>query len=288
MSQVHPLVSIIVPVYNTEAYLRECLDSVYSQTFKDFEIICVNDGSPDNSINILNEYKQKFTNFRYFNQSNQGLSTTRNNGIKQALGKYILPLDSDDILEKNCVKRLVDALETGVCDIATPEVVNFYSDGHLYHCLFPAPTPCNMAQANCIVCTSLFPKKFFELYGGYDTINFKVGEEDYDLWCRFIENNKTITRIKSAIFFYRVKDINESMRLKFKDNYEIRNRYKEIRRNRYSFVRKYSSFRYVLYKRIVRYTKRYFKYIYQCRLDPKACKYEGFLFSKIKLFTRYF
>lgn len=134
-----PLVSIIVPVYKTELYLRACLDSVYGQTYKNFEVICIDDGSPDNSISILKQFKQEHENFRYYSQNNQGLSATRNNGIRLAKGKYILPLDSDDILDYDCLKKLVEAVENGECDISTPEIVYFYPDEHLYHYLGAKP-----------------------------------------------------------------------------------------------------------------------------------------------------
>jgi len=91
-------VSVIVPVYNTEAYLKDCLDSVLNQNFNDYEIICVNDGSPDNSFSILNEYKTKYQHISVIEQDNQGLSIARNTGLDYAKGKYIIFLDSDDML----------------------------------------------------------------------------------------------------------------------------------------------------------------------------------------------
>ncbi|AKL98105.1 glycosyltransferase family 2 protein [Endomicrobium proavitum] len=93
-----PLISIIVPVWNVEKYLARCLDSVFAQTFKNFEIICVNDGSPDNSAEILEEYSKKDSRIRIINQENQGLSAARNSGMRKAKGKYIYFLDSDDFI----------------------------------------------------------------------------------------------------------------------------------------------------------------------------------------------
>ncbi len=98
MSKEQPKVSIIVPVYKVEKYLRRCLDSILSQTFDDFEVICVNDGSPDNSIDILNEYASRDNRFCVVEQENQGLSMARNNGKKLARGEYIYFLDSDDYI----------------------------------------------------------------------------------------------------------------------------------------------------------------------------------------------
>ena len=93
-----PKISVIIPVYNVEKYLRRCLDSVIKQTFTDFEVICVNDGSPDKSLHILEEYAAKETRIKIVTQSNQGLSMARNNGLKVAKGDYIYFLDSDDAI----------------------------------------------------------------------------------------------------------------------------------------------------------------------------------------------
>lgn len=86
---IKPKVSVIIPVYNTEKYLRECLDSVINQTLKDIEIICVNDGSTDNSINILNEYKQNDSRIKVLNIKNSGPSIARNLGLNIANGSLI-------------------------------------------------------------------------------------------------------------------------------------------------------------------------------------------------------
>lgn len=93
-----PKISIIVPIYNVERYLPACLDSVLNQTFWDFEIICINDGSTDNSANIVEEYVKKDNRIKMITQENKGLSMARNNGAKQASGEYIYFLDSDDFI----------------------------------------------------------------------------------------------------------------------------------------------------------------------------------------------
>ena len=91
-------ISVVVPVYNVEPYLRRCIDSVLAQTFKDFEVICLNDGSPDNSWQILEKYAKKDKRIKIINKDNTGVSDTRNIGLQQAKGKYILFMDSDDCI----------------------------------------------------------------------------------------------------------------------------------------------------------------------------------------------
>ncbi len=93
-----PAISIIIPVYNVEKYLRRCLNSVLNQTFADWEAICVNDGSPDDSDKILAEYALRDSRFKIINKENGGLSDARNAGMKEASGEYILFLDSDDFI----------------------------------------------------------------------------------------------------------------------------------------------------------------------------------------------
>ena len=106
-----PKVSIIIPVYKVEEFLPECLDSVLAQTFKDFEAICVNDGSPDKCGKILEEYAKKDKRIKVITQENQGLSMARNNGLKQASGEYILFLDSDDFIHPQLFEICVSLAE---------------------------------------------------------------------------------------------------------------------------------------------------------------------------------
>ena len=103
--------SVIIPVFNVESYLRDCLDSVLNQTCADWEAICVNDGSTDNSAEILTEYALKDGRINIITQSNGGLSAARNAGMRAAKGNYILFLDSDDWLEENTLQTLAENLD---------------------------------------------------------------------------------------------------------------------------------------------------------------------------------
>lgn len=109
-----PKFSIIIPVYNVEEYIKKCLDSVFAQTEKDFEVIVVNDGTKDNSMDIVKNYEVKM-----INQENKGLSAARNRGVKEAKGEYIIFLDSDDYIEKNLLHEIKKSLKNG------PDLVRF-------------------------------------------------------------------------------------------------------------------------------------------------------------------
>ena len=105
------LFSILIPVYNVEKYLRECLDSVVAQTYSDWEAICVNDGSTDGSASILEEYAAGDSRFTIVSKTNGGLSSARNVGLDASKGEYILFLDSDDWLEMNALDSLAGQLD---------------------------------------------------------------------------------------------------------------------------------------------------------------------------------
>lgn len=120
-------VSVIIPVYNVEKYLRECLDSVIDQTLKEIEIICVDDCSPDNSIDILNEYAAKDSRIKIFrNEQNKGLAASRNVGIKHAEGEYIGFIDSDDFISSNYFEELYKKALEHDADISCTSRVLYY------------------------------------------------------------------------------------------------------------------------------------------------------------------
>lgn len=108
MKKNEPLVSIIVPVYNAELYIRECIESIIKQTYNNLEIILIDDGSIDNSKKIIDLYKENDKRIRYYYQKNSGVSVTRNNGKNKSTGDYIMYVDSDDCLVNNAIELLVN------------------------------------------------------------------------------------------------------------------------------------------------------------------------------------
>lgn len=112
-----PLVSILVPVYNVEEYLGKCLDSIIGQTLHNIEIICVNDGSTDNSLEILERYRKKDNRIRIINKANGGLPSARNAGLDVAKGKYVGFVDSDDYIEKNMFQKLYEVAKRDKSEI---------------------------------------------------------------------------------------------------------------------------------------------------------------------------
>lgn len=116
-----PKISIVVPVYNTEYYLRECLDSILSQTFQDFEVLLVNDGSKDKSGEICDEYVQRDSRFKVIHKQNEGVSAARNDAIDEAKGEFIGFIDSDDFVSCKMYERFVQIAESEKADIIMSE-----------------------------------------------------------------------------------------------------------------------------------------------------------------------
>ena len=122
-----PEISILIPIYNVENYLKECLDSVLAQTFTDFEAICINDGSTDTSRAIIQEYLDKDARFKVIDKPNSGYGASMNKGLDQAQGTYIAILESDDIYEKNALEVLHSAITKHNADVVKGEFNLYWS-----------------------------------------------------------------------------------------------------------------------------------------------------------------
>ena len=120
-----PKVSVVVPVYNVEKYLSECLDSIVSQTLEDIEIIVVNDGSPDNSSEIIKKYAERDSRIKVINKENGGYASAVNKGISVATGEYIAEVDSDDYIDRNMYKRLYEIAQKENVDIVVGRYAEF-------------------------------------------------------------------------------------------------------------------------------------------------------------------
>ena len=117
MAQHQVKVSVIVPVYKVEKYLGRCIESIIAQTYRDFELILVDDGSPDNCGKICDEYAKKYDYIRVLHQQNQGLSAARNNGVPLSRGAWITFIDSDDFVTPDYLEYLA-----GLCDTYKAEI----------------------------------------------------------------------------------------------------------------------------------------------------------------------
>ncbi len=127
---IHPQISVIVPIYNAELYLRNCLDSLLAQSYTDFEVILINDGSTDLSINIIKEYTEKDSRFLYINKHNEGVGATRQRGLDEAKGEYIIHCDPDDTVSPFWLERLHAKITKENADMAICDFRLIYKEGH--------------------------------------------------------------------------------------------------------------------------------------------------------------
>ena len=118
-------ISVIIPVYNVEKFLRECLDSVINQTYKDLEIILIDDGSQDNSGAICDEYALKDQRIKVFHKENGGVASTRTFGLREMSGKYFSFVDSDDVVDCDYIKILKENLEKSSAKISVCSYLDF-------------------------------------------------------------------------------------------------------------------------------------------------------------------
>lgn len=209
---VMPKVSVVIPCYNHGIFLLDTLDSLQAQTFTDFEIIVVNDGSTDEStVTLLQNLKLPKT--RVFNTVNKGVSAARNRGIEEANGHYIMPLDADDKIGPEYLELAVNVLET------RPEVAIVYCERVLFgECGGVDPLPEYDPKAllidNCIYPAALFRKVDWKTVGGYSE-KMVYGWEDWDFWISVSELNKQVVKIPETLFFYRVRKSSRDHSLRF-------------------------------------------------------------------------
>lgn len=196
-----PKVSVIIPCYNQGAWVDEAVASVLAQTFRDFEIIVVNDGSTDEATNrLLLEYERPQT--RVIRTANQGVAMARNTAIREAKGVYILPLDADDRIAPTYLEKGVAILDRD------QEVGIVYSLGELFgsregHWAVPDFSVRGILLTNLIFCSALYRKSDWERVGGYNP-NMRSGSEDWDFWLSLVELGRGVTRIPEVLFYYRI------------------------------------------------------------------------------------
>lgn len=121
-----PEVSVVVPIYNVAEYLPKCIESILAQTYPDYELILVNDGSKDNSPEIAEEYAKKDPRIKVIHKPNGGLSDARNEGMKYATGKYVSFIDSDDFIEPDMLEKCVNAMHADDADMVIFDYYQYY------------------------------------------------------------------------------------------------------------------------------------------------------------------
>ena len=200
-----PTISIVVPCYNQAEYLPETLDSVLKQTFQDWECIVVNDGSPDNTSEVASRYVKLDPRFKLVESENKGLSGARNTGIRASSGRFILPLDSDDIIKPQYIQLAMERFdrfpETKLvyCQAKKFGVVNEFWE-------LPDYDWNKFIFNNSIFCSCIYRRSDFDKTVGYNE-NMKVGFEDWDFLLGFLNKEDVVYQIPKVLFLYRVKRV---------------------------------------------------------------------------------
>lgn len=199
-----PLVSVIIPCYNAELYIEETLQSLTEISYKNWECIVVNDGSTDNSEEVIVKFCDNDKRFKYFRQSNAGPSVARNYAISKSVGEYILPLDADDLISKTYIEEAVNIIHNN------KEIKLVYCNAEMFGLLnqkwnLPNYSFPELLKENMIFSTALYRKSDYDNTRGYDP-KFKLGREDWDFWLELLKSGGEVHKLEGIHFFYRIHE----------------------------------------------------------------------------------
>lgn len=198
------LISVIVPIYNVEDYISKCIESIINQTYKNLEIILVNDGSKDKSFDISLEYEKKDERIKLYTKENGGLSDARNYGLDRATGKYVAFIDSDDFVDLLMFETMINAIEKKAADVAVCDMKYLYDDGRevfasgglfTYGVVKEEP---RLIGINNSACNKLYLRTMF------NDVRFPVGKyyEDLASIPKILYKSKKIVKVDRAFYIY--------------------------------------------------------------------------------------
>lgn len=207
----NPLISVIIPVYNVERYIERCLDSLLVQSFQNFEVVIVNDATPDKSMDIVNAFCKKWKAVTIVeHKKNMGLMWTRRSGYQVAKGNYFVFLDSDDWLPENALEKLIENIKKTNVDIVCGCFTIINDDGPIcvtQNDLKYGNTPAAVYKSmlrdefpHCI-CGKIFKAELFRQHK-YDTYENFINCEDGMLFYQLLKNAKKIVSISDSVYFY--------------------------------------------------------------------------------------
>lgn len=204
-------VSVIVPIFNMEKYLGACLDSLINQTLSEIEIVCVNDGSTDKSLEIVKKYKKRDGRIKIVNQENGGLSSARNAGLKKVSAPYVMFCDPDDQFDLKMCEKMYSAIEDSGADLAICGIKMIYeahqemqiSDENYYRLRFDGKKIINdkvIMETNGSACNKIFRMSIIK----ENDIDFPEGltSEDHCFYCKYMSVSKTIYFLSQKLYHY--------------------------------------------------------------------------------------
>jgi GT2 family glycosyltransferase len=215
---VKPRLSIVVPFFRVEAYIGDCLRSLARQTFDDFEVVLVDDGSPDDSAAIAREFVERDPRFRIVTQENQGLGPARNTGVKHCLGEFITFVDSDDLVPRHAYEMMVRTLDETGSSFAGGNVRRFNSSGVRESLLHRVPFARRRVATyvlefpelalDRIVCNKVYRRCFWDEFG-YEFPAMRY--EDYPVSLRAHLDAVTVDCLPAAVYFWRLREAGDSI-----------------------------------------------------------------------------
>lgn len=239
MTATLPLVSVLMPAYRQSEYIEEALDSLLKQTYTNWEVAIVDDGSPDNVAEIVRKYTEKDSRIKFFHTENHGVSAARNYAASQTSGDLILPLDADDTFEPGYMEACVAAFR----DNPDLKLVycqwNMFGDVKKTHPIFYRGYA-DLLIANTIFSAAMYRRKDFERVGGYDT-EIPFGFEDWNFWISLLDENSQVFQIQQPLFNYRIKSASRSVDVNVENNQRITREY-IFSKNIGSYTRVYPDF----------------------------------------------
>lgn len=228
-------VSVIMPCYNDGKYIMEAIDSIVKQTYQNWELIIVDDGSDDEETKrIINEIQNP--KIKVFHTEHLRPAGARNYGIQKAEGTYILPVDSDDRIHEEYMEKAVKMIESN------PRIGVVYCKAELFgeksgSWNLPDYSFKHMLLDNIVFVTALFYKSDWEKVGGFKT-SMAQGMEDYDFWLSILGLEREICQIPEVLFYYRIKPVSRTTN--FQDNcVQVQNTYQQIYYNHKEFYQKH-------------------------------------------------
>jgi glycosyltransferase involved in cell wall biosynthesis len=214
-------ISIIIPVFNAESTIERCINSIINQTYKDYEIIAVNDGSKDNSLKLLKKYKKLLKEkLIIINQKNQGVALARNNGIRTAKGKYLAFIDNDDYIDNNYLEKYINEINNNDFDIIIGGYRRPTADNKIIESRYPKD---NIWSKYSIVAPwAKLYKRDFIVKNHIEFLNYGIGEDVY-FYIQVLDKTSNIKIINYIGYnwFYNVKSVSNTLHKGFNKNIDI-------------------------------------------------------------------
>ncbi|WP_053406119.1 glycosyltransferase family A protein [Persicobacter sp. CCB-QB2] len=203
MTDFNVIFTVVIPVYNAAPYIYETIHSVIHQSNPSFEIICVDDCSSDDSVQIIKALQRQYPGKISLleNEKNSGPAISRNRGIAKARGEFILPLDADDLIHPEYCEKALRVFSTQDCGVVYCQA-NFFNEKGEWHWNLGKFNPQRIWVSNMVFATAFFRKSDWEEIGGYN-VNMDKGFEDWDLWLSFVEKGRKFYQIPDVLFYYR-------------------------------------------------------------------------------------